>query len=123
VGAMTCYMPRPTSELAHFASILAGPQQVWLGGNLGNCRVLPIEGISLDTVQPPKPEHRIMNLTDFERAAIRSLEQFPYSVWAIDELEVGLQIMQSVGIKSFMDGKLGKSCHWHEFGTGQSMHQ
>jgi hypothetical protein len=25
-------------------------------------------------------------LTDFERAAIRSLEQFPFSVWAVDEL-------------------------------------
>jgi hypothetical protein len=48
-------------------------------------------------------------LTDFERAAIRSLEQFPYAVWAIDELEAGLQIMQSVGIKSFTEGKLGNT--------------
>jgi hypothetical protein len=34
------------------------------------------------------------------------IKQFPFSVWAVDELEVGLQIMQSVGIKSFMDGTL-----------------
>jgi hypothetical protein len=47
------------------------------------------------------------------------LKQFPYSVWAIDELEVGLQIMQSVGIKSFMDGKLGSTSmgfwDWHGY--------
>jgi hypothetical protein len=30
------------------------------------------------------------------------VEQFPYSVWSIDELEVALQIMQSVGIMSFI---------------------
>lgn len=42
------------------------------------------------------------------------IEQFPYSVWSVDELEVGLQIMQSVGIKSFMDGKFGSQpmSHW-----------
>jgi hypothetical protein len=50
--------------------------------------------------------------------------QFPYSVWAIDELEVGLQIMQAVGIKSFMDGKLGSQpmSHWDWHGYMSSTH-
>jgi hypothetical protein len=47
------------------------------------------------------------------------IDQFPYSVWAIDELEVGLQTMQAVGIKSFMDGKLGSASmdfwDWHGY--------
>jgi hypothetical protein len=52
-----------------------------------------------------------MGKTDLPESLI---EQFSYSVWAIDELEVGLQIMQAVGIKSFMDGKLGSQpmSHW-----------
>jgi hypothetical protein len=56
-----------------------------------------------------------------EEAGIPQLliELFPYSVWAIDELEVGLQIMQSKGIKSFMDGKLGSKpmsfWDWHGY--------
>src|ERR1700682_1396080 len=58
------------------ASILACPQHVRLGGNLGNagCPGLPVEGSGLDVVQAPKPEPRIMRyeLTDFEWAAIRS---------------------------------------------------
>lgn len=33
-------------------------------------------------------------------------EQMPYSVWAVEELEVGLQIMNFVGIAEFMEGKL-----------------
>ena len=40
-------------------------------------------------------------------------------MWSIDELEVGLQIMQSVGIKSFMEGKLGSTSmtfwDWHGY--------
>jgi hypothetical protein len=47
------------------------------------------------------------------------IKQFPYSIWAIDEVEVGLQIMQSVGIKSFMDGKLSNPSmgfwDWHGY--------
>jgi hypothetical protein len=47
------------------------------------------------------------------------ITRFPYSVWAVDELEVGLQIMASAGIKSFMDGKLGQSAigmwDWHGY--------
>jgi len=45
-------------------------------GNLGNPDppVLPVEGIGLDVIKMPKPELRIMRyeLTDFERATIRS---------------------------------------------------
>ena len=56
-----------------FASILAGPPHVRLGGNLRNagCPVLPVEGIGLDMIQAPKPEPRIMRyeFTDFEWAA------------------------------------------------------
>ncbi len=47
------------------------------------------------------------------------IDQYPYSVWANEEIEVGLQIMQSVGIKSFMDGKLGNNSFsvwdWHGY--------
>jgi hypothetical protein len=59
-----------------FASVLAYPQHVRLGGNLGNAGfpVLPVEGIGLDVIQAPKPEPPIMwyELTDFEWAAVRS---------------------------------------------------
>jgi hypothetical protein len=34
------------------------------------------------------------------------VERMPYSIWAIEELEVGLQIMRSNGIADFMEGKL-----------------
>ena len=30
----------------------------------------------------------------------------PYSIWAIEELEVGLQIMNAIAIADFMEGKL-----------------
>ncbi len=49
------------------------------------------------------------------------LEQMPYSVWAIEELEVGLQILNSVPISDFMDGKLDskemRSWDWHAYMT------
>jgi hypothetical protein len=35
-----------------------------------------------------------------------ALEEMPYSVWAIEELESGLQIIDTVGIGDFMNGKL-----------------
>jgi hypothetical protein len=45
--------------------------------------------------------------------------RYPYSVWAVEELEVGLQIMQSVGLKSFLNGKLANnsfsSWDWHGY--------
>ena len=44
------------------------------------------------------------------------IEQFPYSVWAIEDLEAGLQIMQVEGIKSVMEGKLKSEPM--NFGTG-----
>src|SRR5260370_16175616 len=49
-------------RLGSFASVLACPQHVRLGGNLGNagCPVLPVEGIDLGVIQVPKPEPRIM---------------------------------------------------------------
>jgi hypothetical protein len=34
------------------------------------------------------------------------VERMPYSIWAIEELEVGLQIMHANGIADFMEGKL-----------------
>jgi hypothetical protein len=34
------------------------------------------------------------------------VERMPYSIWAVEELEVGLQIMRSNGIADFMEGKL-----------------
>jgi hypothetical protein len=42
------------------------------------------------------------------------VEEMPYSIWAIDELEVGLQIMRSNGIAAFMEGKFesAEMCQW-----------
>ena len=76
-----------------FASILACPRHVRLGGNLGNagCPVLPVEGVGLDVIQAPKPEPRIMRyeLTDFEWAAIRSfLPNKPRGVPRVDDRRV-----------------------------------
>ncbi len=34
------------------------------------------------------------------------LTTMPYSVWPVDEFEVGLQVMETVSITTFMDGKL-----------------
>ena len=34
------------------------------------------------------------------------LDKMPYSVWSIAELEVGMQIINAVGINNFMDGKI-----------------
>jgi hypothetical protein len=49
------------------------------------------------------------------------LQQMPYSVWAIEELEVGLQIMNSVSISDFIGGKLDsqemRSWDWHAYMT------
>ena len=47
----------------------------------------------------------------------------PYSVWGIEELEVGLQIMHSTGIIAFMEGKLNdpekRRWDWHGYTTDQ----
>jgi hypothetical protein len=42
------------------------------------------------------------------------VERMPYSIWAIEELEVGLQIMRANGIAAFMEGKLtsGERLQW-----------
>jgi hypothetical protein len=49
------------------------------------------------------------------------LQQMPYSVWAIEELEVGLQIINSVPISDFISGKLDsqemRSWDWHAYMT------
>jgi hypothetical protein len=49
------------------------------------------------------------------------LQQMPYSVWAIEELEVGLQIMNSVPISDFLNGKLEsdemRRWEWHGYMT------
>jgi hypothetical protein len=48
-------------------------------------------------------------------------EERPYSIWAIEELEAGLQIINSVGIAEFMDGKLKdaemRQWDWHGYMT------
>ena len=49
------------------------------------------------------------------------LQEMPYSVWAIEELEVGLQIIDFVPISEFMDGKLNdqemRGWDWHAYMT------
>lgn len=47
------------------------------------------------------------------------VERMPYSIWAIEELEVGLQIMHANGIAEFMEGKLTseemRQWDWHGY--------
>jgi hypothetical protein len=54
------------------------------------------------------------------------VEQMPYSVWAIEELEVGLQIMSAEGIADFMEGKLTseemRQWDWHGYMTNRYPH-
>jgi hypothetical protein len=49
------------------------------------------------------------------------IENLPYSIWAIEELEVGLQIMRENGIADFMEGKLKseekRTWDWHGYMT------
>ncbi len=51
------------------------------------------------------------------------VQQMPYSIWAIEELEVGLQIMRTNGITKFMEGKLAsdemRQWAWHGYMTNR----
>jgi hypothetical protein len=51
------------------------------------------------------------------------VEQMPYSIWAIEELEVGLQIMRDNGITDFLEGKLSsqemRQWDWHGYMTNR----
>ena len=67
-------------RLWSFTLILACPHHVWLAGPLGNagCLVLPVEGVGLDMISTAQTGAGLSQ---------RLMEQFPYSVWAISELE------------------------------------
>jgi hypothetical protein len=58
-----------------------------------------------------------------ERTALSSdlVDKMPYSVWAIEDLEVGLQIVHANGIADFMGGKLTspemRQWEWHGYMT------
>src|SRR5260370_23860533 len=58
---------RPNDRFGSFSSILACPQHVGLGVNLGNadCPVLPIEGIGLDVIQTARD--RTLRASDAEQ--------------------------------------------------------
>lgn len=47
------------------------------------------------------------------------LNEMPYSVWAIEELEVGMRIINAVGVRDFMDGKINdtemRAWDWHAY--------
>ena len=47
------------------------------------------------------------------------LINMPYSVWAIEELEVGMQIIHAVGVREFMGGKINdtemRAWDWHAY--------
>jgi hypothetical protein len=49
------------------------------------------------------------------------VERMPYSVWAIEELEVGLQIMKANGIADVIEGKWNslemRQWDWHAYLT------
>jgi hypothetical protein len=51
------------------------------------------------------------------------VERMPYSIWAIEELEVGLQIMRANGIADFIEGKLTseemRQWDWHGYMTNR----
>ena len=51
------------------------------------------------------------------------IERIPYSVWGIEDLEVGLQIMRANGIAEFMEAKLNdpekRRWDWHGYMTHQ----
>jgi hypothetical protein len=51
------------------------------------------------------------------------IDEMPYSIWAIEELEVGLQVIQSHGIATFMEGKLEnvelRQWDWHGYMTNR----
>jgi len=51
------------------------------------------------------------------------VKRMPYSIWAIEELEVGLQIMGANGIADFMEGKLTSEemlqWDWHGYMTNR----
>jgi hypothetical protein len=56
-----------------------------------------------------------------EELGAELLQEMPYSVWGIEDLEVGLQIMHSNGISAFMEGKLNdpemRLWDWHGYMT------
>ena len=58
-----------------------------------------------------------------EEAEIRAdvLDEMPYSVWPIEELEVGMQIINTVRIQDFFDGKINDAemnqWEWHAYMT------
>src|SRR5438046_183008 len=60
---------------------------------------------------------------DVEGLASTLIDEMPYSIWAIEELEVGLQILNGVGIAEFMEGKLKdkemRSWDWHAYMTNK----
>jgi hypothetical protein len=51
------------------------------------------------------------------------LSEMPYSIWAVEDLEVGLQIMSANGIANFMEGKLNdqemREWDWHGYMTAK----
>jgi len=51
------------------------------------------------------------------------VKRMPYSIWAIEELEVGLQIMRANGIADFMERKLTseemRQWGWHGYMTNR----
>jgi hypothetical protein len=51
------------------------------------------------------------------------IEDMPYSIWAIEELEVGMQIMREASIDEFMTGKLSdkemSQWEWDPYIRGQ----
>lgn len=51
---------------------------------------------------------RIAVVSKLGQAQIRAelLDDMPYSVWSIEEFEVAMQIIDAVGIQSFLDGKI-----------------
>ena len=58
-----------------------------------------------------------------DAAEIRAdlLDEMPYSVWPIEECEVGMQIINTVGVQDFFDGKINDTgmrlWGWHAYMT------
>jgi hypothetical protein len=78
---------------------------------------------------PSRPKRAVLPCTlkmppgrlDAEGLSKEYIEKLPYSVLAVEDLEVGSQIIDSVGIAEFFDGKLNdvemRTWEWHGYMT------
>jgi hypothetical protein len=66
-------------------------------------------------------KNRVAEKLETEGLSKELVEKMPYSVMAVEDLEVGSQIIDAVGIADFYDGKLSdpqmRTWEWHGYMT------